>query len=115
MSYVSVQSPPVLLVPLSVLALVPLSVLALVPLSPAARRLLARDPVLMRTVVTGGDDYEILATVSQPAARRFAAAARKAGVPVARIGTIVEAGGAPRVLDAAGVPIPVDGGGHTHF
>lgn len=88
---------------------------ALVPLSPAARRLLARDPALIGTIVTGGDDYEILATVSQSAAPRFAAAAREAGVPVARIGHIVEGEGPPRLLDASGAPVRLDGGGHTHF
>ncbi len=88
---------------------------ALVPLSPPARRLAMGDPGLMRTIVTGGDDYEILATVSPSAAPRFAAAAREAGVPVARIGRIVVGKGPPSVLDAGGRPIRLDGAGHTHF
>jgi thiamine-monophosphate kinase len=88
---------------------------ALVPLSPAARRLAMGDPALIRTIVTGGDDYEILATVGRSAAARFAAAARAAGVPVARIGEIVAGKGAPILRDAAGKPIRLDGGGHTHF
>ncbi len=88
---------------------------ALVPLSPAARRLLAGDRGLLATIVTGGDDYEILATVSRSAAPRFAAAAAAAGVPVTRIGTIVEGRGPPRLTDASGQPIRLDGAGHTHF
>lgn len=88
---------------------------ALVPLSPAARRLLSRDPALIRTIVTGGDDYEILATVSQSGAPRFVAAAREAGVPVARIGTIVEGKGPPQLKDSTGRPMRLDGAGHTHF
>ncbi len=88
---------------------------ALVPLSPAARRLLAGDRGLLRTIVTGGDDYEILATVSRSAAPSFAAAAEEAGVPVTRIGTIVAGKGPPRLLDATGQPIRLDGAGHTHF
>ena len=88
---------------------------ALVPLSPAARHLAMGDPALMRTIVTGGDDYEILATVSRSAAPRFAAAAREAGVPVARIGVIAEGKGPAILLDAGGKPIRLDGGGHTHF
>ena len=88
---------------------------ALVPLSPAARHLAAGDPALMRTIVTGGDDYEVLATVSRSAAARFAAAARAAGVPVARIGVIAAGKGPPILLDANGRPIRLDGGGHTHF
>ena len=88
---------------------------ALVPLSPAARRMLAGDRGLMRTIVTGGDDYEILATVSGSAAPRFAEAAHEAGVPVTRIGRIVDGKGPPLVLDAGGRPIRLDGAGHTHF
>lgn len=87
----------------------------LVPLSPPARRLAMADPALIRTIVTGGDDYEILATVSRSAAARFAAAAREVDVPVTRIGAIVEGKGPPRLLDAAGRPVRLDGGGHTHF
>ncbi len=88
---------------------------ALVPLSPAARRLLAGDRGLMRTIVSGGDDYEILATVSRSAAPRFAEAARAAGVPVTRVGTIVDGKGPPKVLGATGKPMRLDGAGHTHF
>ena len=39
-----------------------------VPLSPAAAKALAADPALGLRVVTGGDDYEVLATV--PASKR---------------------------------------------
>ena len=46
---------------------------------------------------------------------RFAAAASEAGVPVTRIGRIVEGKGPPLVRDAAGQPIRLDGAGHTHF
>ncbi len=88
---------------------------ALVPLSPAARRLLAGDRGLIKTIVTGGEDYEILATVSGSAAPRFAEAARAEGVPVARIGQIVEGKGPPQVRDATGKPIRLDRAGHTHF
>lgn len=88
---------------------------ALVPLSPAARRLLAGDRGLLRTIVTSGDDYEILATVSRSAAPRFAAAAEECGVPVTNIGTIVAGKGPPRLVDAAGRPISLEGAGHTHF
>ena len=88
---------------------------ASVPLSPVARRLLSTDPALIRAIVTGGDDYEILATVSQLAASRFAAAASEAGVPVTRIGRIVKGKGPPVVLDAGGRPLRLDGAGHTHF
>ncbi len=89
--------------------------LALVPLSPAARRLLTADRSLLRTILTGGDDYEILATVSDSAASLFTSEAREAGVPVTRIGRIVDGQGPPVVRDASGRPIKLRHEGHVHF
>ena len=88
---------------------------ALVPLSAPARRLVMADRDMLATVLTGGDDYEILATVGERAAVRFARDAEEAGVPVTRIGRIVNGEGPPRVRDATGATIRLTGGGHTHF
>jgi thiamine-monophosphate kinase len=60
-----------------------------VPLSPAALRVTGVNPVLLDTALTGGDDYEILCTVSPCAANAFRTAAAKAGVPVTAIGEVV--------------------------
>ena len=81
-----------------------------VPLSVAAARL----PDRWATVLTGGDDYELLFTA--PPARQAAvrAAAKAAGVPVTVIGRI-EPGQGVRVLDSAGAEIPLDGVGWRHF
>jgi thiamine-monophosphate kinase len=87
---------------------------ALVPLSAAARRFVNKDASALTTVLAGGDDYEILATVKESAATAFARDARAAGVPVTRIGRIVP-GSAPVVLGADGVPVRLRGGGHAHF
>ena len=57
-----------------------------VPLSRAARTALAAEPALIETILTGGDDYEVLAGVP---ARKLAAlrkAAKAAGVAVTEIG-----------------------------
>jgi thiamine-monophosphate kinase len=86
-----------------------------VPLSAAVRALVDTDKALLREVLTGGDDYEILATVSERRAARFAVEATDAGVPVTRIGRIIERAGEPVVLDATGRPIALKGLGHTHF
>ncbi len=69
----------------------------------------------MKAILTGGDDYEILATVSEAAAVRFIADARDAGTPVTRIGRIVAEPGPPVVRDATGRRIKLAHAGHTHF
>jgi thiamine-monophosphate kinase len=88
---------------------------AAVPLSAAARRLAKADESVLATILTGGDDYEILATVKESGARDFARAARSAGVPVTRIGRIVPGGAPPVVLGANGTPLRLAGTGHSHF
>ena len=70
----------------------------------------------MRTIVTGGDDYEILATVSRlggAAFRRRGARGRRAGDPHRRASSTARA--RRWCVDAGGKPIRLDGTGHTHF
>ena len=77
--------------------------LAQVPLSSAARAALQADPSLLDTIVTGGDDYEILCTIASARAAGFKAAAHVAGVAVTNIGIVGEAAGQDAVfLDAQG-------------
>jgi len=71
---------------------------ARVPLSDAARAALAADPSLIETVLTGGDDYEILLTLAPGKLAALRAAARAAGVPLTEIGRIV-AGEGTRFID----------------
>jgi thiamine-monophosphate kinase len=67
-----------------------------VPLSEAARAALQAEPTLIETILTGGDDYEILCAIPPDQAAAFETAAKAVGVPVTRIGTFGEAGG-PRL------------------
>lgn len=67
---------------------------ASVPLSDAARAALKADPALLETVLTGGDDYEILLTVPAEGFAAFQAAAHAASVPAAVIGCITVGSGA---------------------
>jgi len=64
---------------------------ARVPLSQAARAAVAAEPALIETALTGGDDYEIVATIPPERLAAFRAAAGAAGVAVSEIGRI-EAG-----------------------
>jgi thiamine-monophosphate kinase len=86
-----------------------------VPLSAPARHAVVADFSLLSTVLNGGDDYEILATVAASAAGGFTRAARAAGVPVTRIGRIVAGEGPPVVKDATGRAVPIVEASHAHF
>lgn len=85
-----------------------------VPLSPAARDALAVRPALMETVLTGGDDYELLFTAEPSGSGAVAQAAERGGVAVQRIGRIV-AGSGVRVVDAGGREIALKSPGYHHF
>lgn len=85
-----------------------------VPLSPPAARLIAADPTLLQTALTGGDDYEIAFTAPPGAEAAIAAAAHAAGIGVTRIG-VVEAGPADIIIsDADGKPLEFGVGGWRH-
>lgn len=85
-----------------------------VPLSPAASRAFATNPALLREILAGGDDYEVLATVAPARAPLFQAVAAASGVPVKEIGEIGEGSGVT-VEGAAGEPIAFDRPGWDHF
>ncbi len=72
---------------------------ARVPVSDAARAPIAADPALTETVLTGGDDYEIVLTLAPAKLPPFRAAAAKAGVAATEIGRIVAGQGARFIRD----------------
>ena len=88
---------------------------ARLPLSDATRSIILKDRKKLVTVLTGGDDYEILATVGHRDIGKFVADAFAAGVPVAQIGWIGEGGAPPIVLGSKGRPLRLKETGHTHF
>jgi thiamine-monophosphate kinase len=67
---------------------------ARVPISAAARTVLKAERKLITTLLSGGDDYEIVCTVRPARLAAFQAAARAVGVPVTYIGRIVRGSGA---------------------
>jgi len=83
-----------------------------VPLSPAARAALDRDPALIETVLTGGDDYELCVAV--PAARRGSLPAPTGEVPLTDIGEIV-AGAGVTAVDRDGRGLHFKSPGFRHF
>jgi thiamine-monophosphate kinase len=85
-----------------------------VPLSGAARQALAADPGLMETMLTGGDDYEVLCTVAPERVASFQAAAAAAQVTVAALGTMRDGQGA-HFRDADDKPMRFAKGAYSHF
>ncbi len=90
--------------------------LARVPLSDAVRAAARMEPALLETALTGGDDYEILASVAPDRAVAFEHAARAVGVHTARIGVVTEDAASGAVfLDANGAPRTFARGSYSHF
>ena len=89
--------------------------LAKLPLSAAAHAAIALDPALFEIAATGGDDYEILASVAPQKAAAFEAGAARAGVAVTRIGQALAGAGPPRFFDRDGVAIAFERGAFSHF
>lgn len=86
-----------------------------VPLSVAARKIVEGDPSALRWVLTGGDDYEVLATVPSASAEGFVRDAANVGVAVTRIGTVTVGTAAPLAVDRAGVPVTFLQSSFDHF
>jgi len=84
-----------------------------VPLSEAARAALAADSKLIETILTGGDDYEIVLTVPPTRLADFHAAANLAGVPVSEIGRVT--GGEGTRFLRAGEVLSFAGSSYSHF
>jgi thiamine-monophosphate kinase len=85
-----------------------------VPLSEAARAAGAADPSLIEPILTGGDDYEILATVEGAKLAPLRQAAEAAGVTLTEIGQIAEGEGA-RVIGLDGKVMAFKQAAYSHF
>jgi len=86
---------------------------ASVPLSGAARTALVADPALIDTVLTGGDDYEIVLTLPPERVAAFSVAAERAGVAISVIGCIVSGEGARFIRN--GNELKFDRPSFSHF
>ena len=90
-----------------------------VPLSTAARAVLATDSGYITTVLTGGDDYEILFTAPPEAVNELATLSRTLDVPITTIGRMrspsIGKQSQITVLDESLEPLVFDRSGWTHF
>lgn len=85
-----------------------------VPLSRAAKTVAKRDLRQLETMLSGGDDYEIVCTVRPRNLAAFQAMARRAGVAVTPIGRIVRGDGAS-FLQPDGKPLTFKRASFSHF
>jgi thiamine-monophosphate kinase len=88
---------------------------ASIPLSAAARAAATASTQVIEMILTGGDDYEILAAVPFEHRAAFETASRKAGVPVTKIGAAKQAAGAPVFLRPDGTVLALAAKGFEHF
>jgi thiamine-monophosphate kinase len=86
-----------------------------VPLSAPAAGLVARGVVGIETLLSAGDDYEILCAVPEANCDAFVGAARAAGVAISRIGTIMDGSEAPRFVDSQGRELALKRLSYSHF
>jgi thiamine-monophosphate kinase len=85
-----------------------------VPLSPAASQAIAAEPALMETVLTGGDDFEVIATVAPERLDDLRREAARAGVTMTRIG-VITAGEGTQFRDAHGCAMTFRQPSYSHF
>jgi thiamine-monophosphate kinase len=86
-----------------------------VPLSDGARAALAKEPALTETILTGGDDYEVVACVPADKVDALRQQASVAGVVVTDIGAVVKGQGKPHFLAADGRPLAFAQAAFSHF
>ena len=89
-----------------------------VPLSAAAHRLVTDNQPLRISLLTGGDDYELVFTAPTNVSERLQELAAQCDVGLTRIGRMIDGGAqskAVTVLDTNGRRIEVGDGGYRHF
>jgi thiamine-monophosphate kinase len=86
-----------------------------IPLSAPAAKMLARGAVGIETLISAGDDYEILCAIPGNRFDAFAKDAQLAGVAVSSIGSIIAGESGPKFLDGEGIEIPLSYLSYSHF
>jgi thiamine-monophosphate kinase len=88
---------------------------ARVPLSPAARAVIAASEIALEDLISGGEDYQVLAAVAPDAAEAFEHAAAAACTTVTRIGAVMEPDAGFHVVDVEGRSMTFTRTGWDHF
>ncbi len=85
-----------------------------VPVSPAALEVLAKAPEHLETVLTGGDDYELLFSARESQRESLVELAQQLDMPISRIGRFSKGEGVS-VLSHDGAPLQLSRSGWVHF
>jgi thiamine-monophosphate kinase len=86
-----------------------------IPLAKPAATLLSRGIVSLESLISGGDDYEILCAIPEASIEAFSQAARKVGVAATAIGAIIAGSAVPSFLDAQGREVALKRRSFSHF
>jgi thiamine-monophosphate kinase len=86
-----------------------------IPISFAVREALSLKPQLIESVLTGGDDYELLCAVGPEKIASFEASLETSGLSMRCIGRAKKGKGSVSVLDAAGKPLLFTQNSFQHF
>jgi thiamine-monophosphate kinase len=87
---------------------------ASLPLSDTARRALTDDPGLLATLLTGGDDYELLFTIAPEGLGAIAEISHDLDLALTPIGSMCEGSGVT-IVDRAGLEDVLEAPGYRHF
>lgn len=85
-----------------------------VPLSPAAARQVTVDQELLTSLITGGDDYELVFTVPPVKVSAIERLGQQLDLRLSKIGRIIEGEGV-QIIDDAGHEVEVKRRGYIHF
>ncbi len=85
-----------------------------IPVSPAALEVLAGAPEHLETVLTGGDDYELLFSARESQRESVTELAQQLDMPITRIGRLTKGEGVS-VLGHDGTPLALTRSGWVHF
>jgi thiamine-monophosphate kinase len=88
---------------------------ASIPLSAAATTVVTSSPRAIETILSGGDDYEILAAVPSGNCVAFESASKEAGLRVTNIGAVKQGAGSPAFLKSDGTALVLAAKGFEHF
>ena len=90
-----------------------------VPLSPQAATIASDDPATLNTILTGGDDYELVFTIPEHHLSSLTERTPPTDVPITVIGHVLSghnvlSGHGVTVLDRDGMPLDLGTGGYRH-